>query len=83
MVYQHRSDMSDAEAIYYYIRNAFAHGSFEVKSSKGERCYLLQSDKDSKVKAQMQLKESTLLRLLELSQMSANDLREKQRKKRK
>ena len=26
MVYKKRSDMSQAEAIFYYIRNAFAHG---------------------------------------------------------
>ncbi len=31
VVYQERTDMSNTEAIYYYIRNAFAHGSFEVK----------------------------------------------------
>lgn len=37
MVYKHRPDMSDTEAIFYYIRNAFAHGSFEVKTTKGER----------------------------------------------
>lgn len=81
MVYQHRSDMSDTEAIYYYIRNSFAHGSFEIKKCQGERCYLLQSDKDEKVKAQMRLKESTLKRLLVLAQMSAPDIRAQQRKR--
>lgn len=82
MVYKHHPKMSDAEAIYYYIRNAFAHGSFEVKCTKRGCYYLLQSDKDGKVKAQMRLRESTLNHLLELSKMSASDLRAKQRNKR-
>jgi len=80
MVYKHHPKMSDAEAIYYYIRNAFAHGSFEIKSGKGEPCYLLQSDKDGIIKAQMRLKESTLFRLLAISQMSVDALRGKQKR---
>ena len=81
IVYQRRSDMSDVEAIFYYIRNAFAHGSFEVKAGNGKPYYLLQSDKNNKVKAQMRLKESTLMHLLEILKLNASDIRSKQRKK--
>ncbi len=31
IIFKGHNNMSDTETIYYYIRNAFAHGSFEVK----------------------------------------------------
>ena len=39
-----RSDMPDSESIYYYIRNAFAHGSFEiVRDNKKQPVYRFES----------------------------------------
>lgn len=29
IVFQKRTDMTETEALYYHIRNAFAHGAFE------------------------------------------------------
>lgn len=83
MVYHIRSDMPEAEAIYYYIRNAFAHGSFEVYVHNNDRVYLLESCKDGTIKARMRLKEKTLLRYVELTHMSLEDVFRLQRKKRK
>ena len=71
MVYQTRSDMSDTEAIYYYIRNAFAHGSFEAKGD----CYYLESSTNMRITAQMRLKQSTLLRYIQLANMSATEIK--------
>ena len=81
IVYQKRSDMSDTEAIYYYIRNAFAHGSFGIVQHKSEDIYVLESKKDNTVKAQMRLKQSTLIRYIELSRMGGNQIRSMQKKK--
>ena len=48
--------MSDAEVVFYYIRNAFAHGDIEVIGG-GDRIYKLESKKKNDIKAQMILKE--------------------------
>ena len=50
--------MSKTESIYYMIRNAFAHGSFNIKNG----VYYLVSKKKNKYKAIMKLKETTLLK---------------------
>ena len=85
IVFKKCSTMSDTEALYYYIRNAFAHGSFEVKtlSGGGEKIYLLESKKDDVVKAQMRLKESTLTRYIALSQLDATQVRALRKPKKK
>ena len=70
--------MSDAEVIYYYIRNAFAHGSFEVTS---DRVYKLESKKKESVKAQMMLKETTLLKIADLSRKNRKQIEALQKKK--
>jgi len=57
-----RSDMSKTSAIFYYIRNAFAHGSFSVVKDGSKTIYYLESAKDDAVKAQIRLREETLLR---------------------
>lgn len=56
-----RSDMSKTSAIFYYIRNAFAHGSFSVIKNESKTIYYLESAKDDTVKAQIRLREETLL----------------------
>ena len=84
MVYQTRDDMPALEAVYYYIRNAFAHGSFEVSKTSSGNIYILESAKDGKVKAQMRLKESTLeeyIRLASLTSAGIKALRKQKKKK--
>lgn len=83
VVYQKRSDMTDVEAFYYYIRNAFAHGAFEVLQKGSEKIYKLESAKDGKVKAQMRLKESTLEEYIRLANLSVADIKALQRPKKK
>lgn len=61
IVFMERSDMSKTSAIFYYIRNAFAHGSFSIVNANGKKVYYLESDKDGIVKAQIRLREETLL----------------------
>lgn len=72
--------MSDAEAVFYYIRNAFAHGSFEVVSGS-DPIYKLESKKNGVVKAQLLLKQTTLIKLADLSERSRTDIEKLQRKK--
>lgn len=81
MVFHKRTDMPDAEAIYYYIRNAFAHGSFEVIDRGVDTVYLIESSKEGKPKARMRINEKTLLRYLELKNMTSSDIKALQRKR--
>ena len=83
IVFQERSDMSNAEAFYYYLRNAFAHGSFEVSSTNTGNVYFLESSKDSNVKARMRLKESSLLEYIRLANLTAGEIRSLQRRRKK
>lgn len=75
IVFQKRSDMTDPEALYYYIRNAFAHGSFEVVPTNNENVYLLESRKDETVKAQMRLKETSLREYIKLANLTAEEIK--------
>ena len=84
VVYQHKSEMTDLETFYYYIRNAFAHGAFEVINTKGGRVYKLESARNGNVKAWMRLKEKTLKKYIEFSLYEAinvESLRKKRGKK--
>lgn len=81
IVYVTRSDMPDTEAIYYYIRNAFAHGSFKFTDIGDRRVLVLESSKDGKLKAQMRLRESTLLQMIKLSRKTATEIYGMQKKK--
>ena len=83
IVFQKRSDMSNAEALYYYLRNAFAHGSFEVVPTDNGNVYLLESSKDGNVKAQMRLKESSLIEYIRLANLTAGEIRRLQRRRKK
>ena len=73
--------MSDPEAFYYYIRNAFAHGSFEVIPTNNGNVYLLESSKDGAVKAQMRLKETSLIEYIRLANLTATEIKALQRHK--
>jgi len=56
------SDMGKTKTIFYSIRNSLAHGMFYIKKVKNINYYYLECAKDKKIKAQMRLKESTLLK---------------------
>lgn len=75
IVFQKRREMSDVENIYYCIRNAFAQGSFEVTEDK---IYKLECKKGERIKAQMRLKESTLMQYAKLARMKPNQIRKLQ-----
>ena len=81
IVFQKRNDMTDTEALYYYIRNAFAHGSFEVIPTNKGHVYLLESSKDESVKAQMRLKETSLKEYLRLANLTAAEIKALQKSK--
>lgn len=82
IVFQKKSGMTDPETFYYYIRNAFAHGSFEVKSnSKGEKIYCLECSNNGELKGRFRLKESSLISYAKFSDMSVAEIKALQRKK--
>lgn len=80
VVFQKRTDMSDTEAFYYYIRNAFAHGSFEIINTDAGKIYKLESSKEGSIKAQMRLKESSLKRYIDYSMLSASEIKALQKR---
>ena len=62
-------------SVFYAIRNALAHGSFSVYNNNGKPVYYFQSEKDGKIRSQIRLKETTLLRWIELFNMSVSEVR--------
>lgn len=81
IVYQENGNMSQIEAIFYYIRNAFAHGSFGIIEEKNRRIYFLESKKGETIKAQMRLNEDTLLQYAGLLDLTPKDIRALRKKK--
>ena len=53
IVFAERSDMNKTSAIFYYIRNALAHGSFSVVYDGNRRIYYLESSKNGTVKVRI------------------------------
>jgi hypothetical protein len=81
------SNRSKTDTFFFYIRCAFAHGSFEVKkNNNGEYIYYLESsrlDKKGKrvITSQMRITESVLLELIELKNSDAKEIRSMQGKR--
>ena len=69
------SQMSQTDAIYYAIRNAFAHGSFSVDNG----IYTLENINKGKVKGRIRLKEQTLLNWIDLCSMSTDEIKNYER----
>ena len=80
IVFCENTQMSDAEVVFYYIRNAFAHGDFEYLPSNG--MYKLESKKKDVVKAQMLLSETTLNRLSGLLRLDKSKIMSLQKRRR-
>ena len=86
IVMTERTDMNKTSAILYYIRNAFAHGSFSTIVDNGRTVYYFESKKDNIVKAQIRLQEKTLLKWINdfsLSPKKLKQLLEEERKQKK
>ena len=81
IIYKERNDMSKTDAIYYYIRNSFAHGDFEIITVNDNRIYKLESEKNNEIKAWIRLKEKTLLRYIELCNLSPHQIVELRKRK--
>lgn len=75
VAFTERTDMNKTSAIFYYVRNAFAHGSFSVITNGGRKIYYLESAKDESVKAQIRLREETLLNWIKDFTVSPNLLK--------
>ena len=55
-----------AEALFYAIRNAYAHGSFTMKKIKGEAYFILENRKRGVLTARMIVKAQTLEKWIEI-----------------
>jgi len=71
IVFCKRTDMNLTSSIFYYIRNAFAHGSFSVVAGT----YYFESQKNGKVKARIRLREKTLLEWMKCFKVSPAKLK--------
>ena len=54
------------DSIFYAIRCAFAHGSFAIHTYKGEKYYILENCDRGKLKARLILRESSLLKWIDV-----------------
>lgn len=81
-----RSDMNKTSAIFYYIRNALAHGSFSTIFDNGRTVYYFESKKVNTVRARIRLREETLLKWIKDFSLSPKKLKkilENERKQKK
>ena len=75
--------MPQTESLFYHIRNAFAHGSFEVKNVGKDKIYFFECSRGKKVNARMRLKESTLYEYIKLSKLTTKQIKELQNNRKK
>lgn len=61
-----KSRDSKTESLYYAIRCAFAHGSFDIVKRRNNKYYYLENRDKGIIKAKILLKEESLLKLIEL-----------------
>jgi hypothetical protein len=83
IVFKENSELKKLKSIFYAIRNAFAHGSFSIVNNNQNTIYYLESAKDEKIKSQIKLKESTLLDWIDLFNSTPDEIREKNRERKK
>ena len=67
----------------YSIRNAFAHGSFDILEIKGERHYFFENEYRGNLRTRMLLSERTLLEWIKIIKTKPEYLTKKAQKKRK
>ena len=61
-----RSGLNKTEALFYLIRNGFAHGGFRVCSYRGEKYFVFESTDRGTLKGRAVLKQDTLLAWMKL-----------------
>lgn len=61
IVYIENKEIKKTKTIFYYIRNALAHGDFSVERVGGQNIYTFCSSKNEITKGMFRLKESTLI----------------------
>ena len=81
IVFLNRTDLCNAQTIFYCIRNGFAHSSFSVLDIGNNRLYFFESKKNGKIKGQLCLMESTLLYWIELFNKPKAFIKDKRNKK--
>lgn len=83
IVYIENKEIKKTKTIFYYIRNAFAHGDFSVDNIEGQNIYTLRSSKNGNVRGAFRLKETTLIQWIDLiaKQQKANITKRKSFKK--
>ena len=74
IVFKRRANISDTEAVYYGIRNAIAHGSFEIKGQGNKQYYLFESSKNNAVNSRIRLSAKTMNAILSFSRMSKDEI---------
>lgn len=60
-VHTQKEGLNKTEALFYFIRNSFAHGGFRKSEYEGESYYLFENRSDGKLKGRAVIKEDTLL----------------------
>lgn len=60
-IHTQKHGLSKTKALFYFIRNSFAHGGFRISKFNGETYYALENRQDGSLKGRAILKESTLL----------------------
>lgn len=64
-IHTNKNGLTKAEALFYSIRCAFAHGSFNVYSYKKEKYYFLENKEGKDLKGRIILKEKSLLKIID------------------
>ena len=60
-VHSVKSGLNKTEALFYFIRNSFAHGGFKTSKYKGELYYIFENKQGNQIKGRAVIRESTLL----------------------
>lgn len=80
IIYKKDWRINKTKSIFYSIRNSLAHGAFSVVNNGGNPVYYFENEKNG-IKAQIRLKESTLLKWIELFNSSAQEIRKNKNEK--
>ena len=73
-------DKGKAKSIIYAVRNAFAHGAFNVKKINGKTIYILENHNKGRLRAEITVTEDTLLNWIKLFKTKPAHLTVKERK---
>lgn len=74
------NDKGKAKSVIYAVRNAFAHGSFNVKKVAGKIVYILENHNKGTLSAEITVTEDTLLNWIKLFKTKPQHLTVKERK---